>query len=79
VAVLHDDAQVHAHFPQTLLLARECIAWRSTARVLTGANLQRARAKAEAWDERAALCDSDGAFYGQDFDTLLAQRLATTA
>jgi hypothetical protein len=47
--------------------------------VLTGANLQRARAKAEAWDERAALCDSDGAFNGQDFDTLLAQRLATTA
>lgn len=79
VAVLHDDAQVRAHFPQTLLLARECIAWGATAEVLTDANLQRARAMAEAWDETAALCDVDGEVDGQDFDTLLAQRLATTA
>ena len=79
VAVLHDDAQVQTHFPQTLLLARECIAWGATAEVLTDTNLARARSMAEAWDETAALCDVDGAFNGQDFDTLLAQRLATTA
>nr|WP_315496604.1 zinc ABC transporter ATP-binding protein AztA [uncultured Rhodoferax sp.] len=79
VAVLHDNAQVQTHFPQTLLLARECIAWGATAEVLTDTNLARARSMAEAWDETAALCDVDGAFNGQDFDTLLAQRLATTA
>ena len=76
IAVLHDDAQVHAHFPSTLLLARECIAWGDTAIVLTGANIARARAMAEAWDETAAICDVDGDIDGQDFDTLLAQRLA---
>jgi zinc/manganese transport system ATP-binding protein len=79
VAELHDNAQVQAHFPQTLLLARECIAWGATAEVLTDTNLARARSMAEAWDETAALCDVDGVFNGQDFDTLLAQRLATTA
>lgn len=78
IAVLHDDALVQAHFPQTLLLARECIAWGATAEVLTPANLARARAMAEAWDETAALCDIDGQRDGQDFDTLLAERLAAT-
>jgi zinc/manganese transport system ATP-binding protein len=76
--VLHDDAQVREHFPQTLLLARECIAWGTTAEVLTDANLQRARAMAEAWDETAAICAIDGEVNGLDFDTLLARRLATT-
>ena len=51
VAVLHDDAQVHAHFPQTLLLARELVAWGATPDVLTNAHLQRACAMADAWDE----------------------------
>jgi hypothetical protein len=51
--VLHDDALVQAHFPQALLLARECIAWGATAEVLTPANLARARAMAEAWEEQA--------------------------
>ncbi|HCX82841.1 MAG: ABC transporter [Curvibacter sp. RIFCSPHIGHO2_12_FULL_63_18] len=79
IAVLHDDAQVREYFPHTLLLARECIAWGPTAEVLTDPNLQRARAMAEAWDETAAICDIDGQVNGQDFDTLLAQRLASTA
>ncbi len=79
IAVLHDDAQVHAHFPQALLLARECVAWGATAEVLTDANLQRARAMAEAWDETAAMCDVDGEINAQTFDTLLAKRLAATA
>ena len=76
VAVLHDEAQVRSNFPQTLLLARECIAWGATAEVLTDVNLQRARAMAEAWDETAAICDIDGTLNGQDFDTLLEQNLA---
>jgi len=79
VAVLHDDTQVREYFPHTLLLARECIAWGATPEVLTEANLTKARAMAEAWDETAAICDIDGQVNGQDFDTLLAQRLAATA
>lgn len=56
VAVLHDDAMVRAHFPQTVLLARELVGWGATADVLTEPNLRRARAMAEAWDENAELC-----------------------
>ncbi|CAO3411231.1 metal ABC transporter ATP-binding protein [Azospirillum largimobile] len=56
VAVLHDLDQVRSHFPDTLLLAREPIAWGGTADVLSPANLARARAMAEAWDDRAAPC-----------------------
>ncbi len=59
IAVLHDDAQVHAHFPQTLLLARELVAWGATAQVLNATNLQRARRLAEAWDDTADICHSD--------------------
>ena len=59
IAVLHDDSLVRAHFPQTLLLARELVGWGATADVLTDANLRRARAMAEAWDEAAGLCAID--------------------
>ncbi len=59
IAVLHDDAQVRAHFDQTLLLARELVAWGSTEEVLTSANLMRARALAEAWDDNADICHTD--------------------
>jgi zinc/manganese transport system ATP-binding protein len=57
IAVLHDDAQVRQHFPQTLLLAREMVAWGPTPLVLTEANLARSRTMAQAWDEDAALCE----------------------
>lgn len=60
IAVLHDDAQVHAHFPQALLLARELVAWGPSAAVLTDGQMARARAMAEAWDEDAGICDRDG-------------------
>jgi zinc/manganese transport system ATP-binding protein len=56
VAVLHDIEQVRAHFPDTLLLAREVVAWDSTAEALSPANLRRARAMAEAWDDDAMVC-----------------------
>ena len=59
IAVLHDEAQARQHFPQALLLARELVAWGPTGEVLTPANLQRARAMAEAWDESAELCEVD--------------------
>lgn len=56
IAVLHDLDQVRRHFPETLLLAREAIAWGPTAATLDPANLRRARAMAESWDETAPLC-----------------------
>jgi zinc/manganese transport system ATP-binding protein len=53
IAVLHDLAQVRAHFPLTLLLAREPVAWGATAEVLTDANWARAQRMHEAFDEHA--------------------------
>jgi zinc/manganese transport system ATP-binding protein len=43
IAVLHDLDQVREHFPLTLLLARSCIAWGETDRVLVPENLVIAR------------------------------------
>ncbi|MBH5388550.1 metal ABC transporter ATP-binding protein [Bradyrhizobium diversitatis] len=57
IAVLHDVEQVRAHFPQTLLLAREPVAWGPTATTMTSDYLMRARLMAERWDETAAICD----------------------
>lgn len=59
IAVLHDLPQVRAHFPQTLLLARELVAWGDTAQVLTEPHLRQARALAEAWDDTAEICNTD--------------------
>ena len=59
LAVLHDEAQVRGHFPQTLLLARELVACGPTAQVMTEANSGRARAMAETWDEAADMCGID--------------------
>jgi zinc/manganese transport system ATP-binding protein len=56
VAVLHDLAQVRAHFPLTLLLAREPVAWGATAEVLTEAHWQRALHMQEPFDDDAPLC-----------------------
>lgn len=59
IAVLHDDEQVRQHFPDTLLLAREVVAWGPTAQVVTEPNLARSRTMAEAWDETAEDCRID--------------------
>lgn len=59
IAVLHDDAQVRENFGQTVLLARELVAWGDTEQVLIEPNLQRARALAEAWDDNADICHAD--------------------
>jgi len=56
IAVLHDHDLVRAHFPETLLLAREQVAWGATEGVLTPANALKARTMAEAWPERAGAC-----------------------
>lgn len=53
IAVLHDLDLVRQYFPQTLLLAREPIAWGPTELALEPENLRRARSMHEAWDEHA--------------------------
>lgn len=64
VAVLHDLAVVRAHFPRTLLMARQVIGWGATADVLSADNMARARAMTEAFDDSAPFCDISHA--GQD-------------
>lgn len=59
IAALHDLGQVRAHFPSTLILAREVVAWGETRKVLTRANLVKSRQLTEAWDEDAAVCERD--------------------
>jgi len=49
IAVLHDLGQVREHFPETLLLAREGVAWGPTESVLTTGNLQRVRDLLDPW------------------------------
>jgi zinc/manganese transport system ATP-binding protein len=56
LTAMHDIDFVRAHFPETLLLAREAVAWGSTAAVLTPENLLTARRMCEAFDEHAAKC-----------------------
>jgi zinc/manganese transport system ATP-binding protein len=59
LAALHDIDQVRAHFPSTLLLAREVVAWGETRKVLTPANLAKSRQLVEAFDEHAEICERD--------------------
>jgi zinc/manganese transport system ATP-binding protein len=56
VTVLHDIELVRRHFPETLLIAREPVAWGPTAQVLTAENMLRARRMVEAPDPFAAVC-----------------------
>jgi zinc/manganese transport system ATP-binding protein len=56
LAALHDMELVRAHFPETLMLAREPVGWGPTAQVLTAENLLEARRMCEAFDEGAAAC-----------------------
>jgi len=56
LAALHDIDLVKAIFPETLLLAREPVAWGPTREVLTADNLNKARRMCEAFDEAAETC-----------------------
>ena len=55
-AVLHDLDQVRTYFPDSLLIARECVAWGATREVLMPHNLRRARQMSEAWSPEAEDC-----------------------
>lgn len=56
LAVLHDNEQVRHHFPHSLLLARQLIAYGQTGDVITPDNWQRARHQIETFDEHAPIC-----------------------
>jgi zinc/manganese transport system ATP-binding protein len=61
IAALHDIEQVRAHFPQTLLLAREVVAWGPTQSALTPENLARAGQLSAAFDAEAEICEREPA------------------
>jgi zinc/manganese transport system ATP-binding protein len=61
LAALHDMEQVRTHFPTTLLLAREVVAFGETRNVWTSGNLAKARELVEAFDEHAEICARDEA------------------
>ena len=56
LAAMHDLDLVRSNFPETLLLAREQVAWGATREVLTQENLLKARRMCEAFDEQAIAC-----------------------
>jgi zinc/manganese transport system ATP-binding protein len=59
VMVLHDLDLVRQMCPDTLLLAREAVAWGETVRALDPENLLKARRLSEAWAEDAHPCHKD--------------------
>lgn len=61
LAVLHDYDTVRAHFPQTLILARELVAHGPTAEVLTFENQDRARQMCEACASIPHVCGKSAA------------------
>jgi zinc/manganese transport system ATP-binding protein len=57
IAVLHDLDLVAREFPETLLLARDLIAWGPTEQALSPANRLKARQMAEGWADEAEACE----------------------
>ena len=57
IAVLHDLDLVVREFPETLLLARDLIAWGPTEQTLSPSNRLKARQMAEGWAEEAEACE----------------------
>ncbi|EAT58683.1 metal ABC transporter ATP-binding protein [Chlorobium ferrooxidans] len=60
ICVMHDLNLVRAHFPQSLLLSRELIAWGNTADVLTQENLDAALERSGSWQESLERCEING-------------------
>ena len=71
LAAMHDLELVKANFPETLLLAREPVAWGATAEVLTPENMLKARRMCEAFDEQAEACVVRGVV-SMIYDVLIA-------
>ncbi|QPC86902.1 ATP-binding cassette domain-containing protein [Mesorhizobium sp. NBSH29] len=66
MVVVHDLELVRAHFPETLLLARQPVAWGDTKTTLTAKNLLTARRFNEAWSDDAPWCDAGEDGHGHD-------------
>ena len=60
MVVVHDLNLVREHFPETLLLARQPVAWGDTLETLRPENLLRARRFDEAWHDNAPWCEPEG-------------------
>jgi len=56
LTAVHDLDLVKANFPETLLLAREPVAWGPTRQVLTPENLEKAQHMCAAFDDAAVAC-----------------------
>lgn len=59
MVVVHDLELVREHFPETLLLARQPVAWGATGETLHPENLLRARRFDEAWHDDAPWCEPE--------------------
>jgi zinc/manganese transport system ATP-binding protein len=59
MVVVHDLDLVRQNFPETLLLARQPVAWGETRETLKPENLLRARRFHEAWEENAPWCEPE--------------------
>lgn len=58
ITVLHDLDLVRSRFPESLLLARETVAWGPTKEVLTEENLLKARRMCEVFHPDAPVCEA---------------------
>jgi zinc/manganese transport system ATP-binding protein len=56
ICVLHDIEQIRKHFPDCLLLARECIAWGKTEHALKMESLQRTLFFRDRWTPNPEIC-----------------------
>ncbi|RWM21621.1 zinc ABC transporter ATP-binding protein AztA [Mesorhizobium sp.] len=69
MVVVHDLDLVRQNFPETLLLARQPVAWGETRETLRPENLLKARRFHEAWEENAPWCEPDHSHdHGHDHD-----------
>ena len=66
MVVVHDLELVRQNFPETLLLARQPVAWGETRETLRPENLLKARRFHEAWEENAPWCEPDHDLDGHD-------------
>ncbi|QDB99442.1 zinc ABC transporter ATP-binding protein AztA [Mesorhizobium sp. 8] len=66
MVVAHDLDLVRHNFPETLLLARQPVAWGATATALGPENMARARRFHEAWEDDAPWCEPDAHHHAHD-------------
>lgn len=57
ICVLHDFEQIRKHFPECLLLARECVAWDSSVKALNPEKLLASRFFKDDWQSNMAICE----------------------